>query len=199
MRALEHKARRRLFNRNIDENKPRFSTTRIVSSKRCQRLKSEVNAILNFYDSPDGITFMANEELAEDNRDRWKEIEPWIGSKYGFTFIVVRNSADELQAVAAVDKNPFTTALDLNVIATVPQNLGKNGKCRGAGTAAFEDAVFLCIRKGYDEIQLTPSSSAIPFYEKLGFDCEDCTLYLSEKEFPTFLNRFGGKSLPSKS
>jgi hypothetical protein len=197
IRGLESKFRTQLARIN---GKSTFSVNRVVASEHRKKLTQEVEAtVLNFYPTDAGKEWEKTVPFAEDNIRRWTDIHKYlITAENEYLPIVVRDKQEELQAVALVFQYKWSLYLSLRVLATVPQNLGDKGRYRGAGTAAFEDAVFLAIRKGLDGIQLASGVNATDFYRKLGVQFEDwISGELPSEEFPTFLKERGGRAIPA--
>lgn len=187
VRAIENQARSQLIEQNAGKNNNTFSAERIVTKKGRQKLAVEVDEILKFYASDEGRQFLQQNPLAEGNRDRWRDIASYLVFDRSYMPIVIRDKDHKIAAVELVTaKHQFR----LEHLAAAPQNLGKK---TGAGTAAFEDAVWLCARKGYDALYLTATNSSRPFYTKLDVPLNYNHGCLPATEFAAFLQNHGGK------
>jgi hypothetical protein len=199
VRSIENKLRSYVLKKNSKNRQPVFSVHRVVTANERKKLEQEVGTILAYYNSPDGRELLDVNQLAEANKSIWMSISLNLSEKNCFLPIVVRDRNGELQSVALVLPDKIASTLHLEDLATLPLNLGRGGKYRGAGTAAFEDAVFLCARRGFSKISFTTAPSSRPFYGKLGVHLVDNLGSLSFDKFRSFFLKHGGKAHPLKT
>jgi hypothetical protein len=181
-----------------------FLVERVLTQERLDFFRKEVKAILEFYETLDGQKFLEQNSLAKSNRQRWEgidiyaHVEPFWDPPYCIP-VVVRDAQGALQAASFVSTDRRCPIVELEQLATAPHNLGKKS---GAGTAAFEDAVWFCMRKGCKAIKLTAVPEAVQFYKKMGaiFSEGDGSwdAILPCKMFLPFLRERGGAGVPGK-
>jgi hypothetical protein len=175
----------------LQGKEPLFVVERIVTEEGRSQLRAKVVEILNFYELQ--MQSEVSLVLRDMNRSTWKSIDVALQCLPNDLPIVVWDkNRSRVQAVAMVScSEPFY--LHLEFLATAPHNLDKHS---GAGTAAFEDAVWLGKRRGALKLGLLSRRSALPFYEKMGVQLESYQGTLLRRSFDDFLRKKGGKATP---
>lgn len=93
--------------------------------------------------------------------------------------------------------------VNVDCLASAPWNLdepdimkicGKKG-IKGAGSAAIEEAIFLCMRRNLP-LELFALESSIPFYEKLGFEGPMNEMRLPLNKCSRFFRACRGGAIP---
>lgn len=190
-REKELADRSQIIQQNVAQNTTVFTVDRVITKSDRKKLASEARKIANFYDTSAGQQLLQDHPLAKDNQDVWINTVNNLDYNDSYLPIVVRNNTKEIQSVALVNMNKH---FRLQELATAPQNLGKKS---GAGSAAFEDAVWLCKRRGFDSLNLVTKDSARIFYQKLGVHCPLWSGSLKAEQFPDFFRDHGGKAKPA--
>jgi GNAT superfamily N-acetyltransferase len=99
----------------------------------------------------------------------------WVmeSRKPGITITVVEENGEPLGLMAtrfSVKDRTDYGALFISLIESVgTDKLGKGGKVKGVGKRLIAHAVKVASRAGVDAVYLQPVTTAVPYYESLGF------------------------------